>query len=408
MSWKDKLRPASLDDVPFEVFSHSADVAGRQIALHEFPGKDKSHPEDMRKKTSDYSVEAYVIGEDYFEKRDNLIAVCGKPGARKLVHPWLGSLDVICVGCKLTETTREGRMASFTLTFIEAGENLYPSAQPDTAAKLNTDAITAKNFAIQSFADDFKVTGFPGFIREDAANVVSLAAGNLSEQASIFGSGVVDVDLQNKVTNLTKSAPQLTGDPALLGGELSETIGYFSSTQAPSVKLVESLPELSGFADDLPQIPATTATRARQKLNTEAITSLVRRAGIVSAVQSVPGLELSNRSSALSLQDNLVGSIDDELDILSVSEDDNTFNAFAVLRTSVVEHLKARTPYLAQVVDVAIDTTVPALVQAYNIYDDASREGELIQRNNLAHPGFVPGGENLEILIDGITEGGAR
>jgi hypothetical protein len=32
----------------------------------------------------------------------------------------------------------------------------------------------------------------------------------------------------------------------------------------------------------------------------------------------------------------------------------------------------------------------PAVVLAARIYDDASRAGEIVQRNNIAHPGFVP------------------
>ena len=34
--------------------------------------------------------------------------------------------------------------------------------------------------------------------------------------------------------------------------------------------------------------------------------------------------------------------------------------------------------------------TVPALVLAAEWYDDAARAGELIAKNNLSHPGFVP------------------
>jgi prophage DNA circulation protein len=44
--------------------------------------------------------------------------------------------------------------------------------------------------------------------------------------------------------------------------------------------------------------------------------------------------------------------------------------------------------------------TQPALVLAYSLYEDASRDADIIARNNVRHPGFVPGGRTLEVLAD--------
>ena len=44
----------------------------------------------------------------------------------------------------------------------------------------------------------------------------------------------------------------------------------------------------------------------------------------------------------------------------------------------------------------------PALVLAYNIYDDNDREQEIIDRNYAAmlHPGFPKGGEIIKVLSE--------
>ena len=46
------------------------------------------------------------------------------------------------------------------------------------------------------------------------------------------------------------------------------------------------------------------------------------------------------------------------------------------------------------------EATQPALVLAYGLYEDAGREAEIVTRNKVRHPGFVPGGQALEVLAD--------
>ena len=104
-----------------------APIAGRRVAVHEYPGRDEPFVEDLGRRTKRWTVEAFVVGDDYAAIRDRLIDACDMPGAGELVHPYLGSLQVACTACSLTERTREGRMARLSLEFVEAGANQYPT-----------------------------------------------------------------------------------------------------------------------------------------------------------------------------------------------------------------------------------------------------------------------------------------
>jgi len=44
---------------------------------------------------------------------------------------------------------------------------------------------------------------------------------------------------------------------------------------------------------------------------------------------------------------------------------------------------------------------MPAIVLAYRLYGDAERADEIVARNRVRHPGFVPGGQPLEVLSNG-------
>ena len=126
MAWRDNLLDASFRGVAFGVNDTEAPIAGRRLAVHEYPGRDEPFVEDLGRRTKRWEIEAFVVGDEYADARDALIEACDMPGPGELVHPYLGSLQVACTACSLVERTREGRMARFTLSFVEAGENQYP------------------------------------------------------------------------------------------------------------------------------------------------------------------------------------------------------------------------------------------------------------------------------------------
>lgn len=151
MSWKDGLRRASFRGVQFHVSSRGLKT-GREIVNHEFPKRNSNFPEDMGKKTRDFSVDAYVIGDDYMSRRDALIAACEREGAAQYSDHWGRSQRVVCTVCDCKETSDEGRMARFSLTFMEAGGGAMPSAAVASAAVLSGAASGLVGSAVLSFA----------------------------------------------------------------------------------------------------------------------------------------------------------------------------------------------------------------------------------------------------------------
>ena len=140
MAWRDRLLPASFRGAEFHVASHGSEAAGRRVAVHEYPGRDTPYVEDLGRRASEYTLQAYVLGPDYDRARDALVAACAEPEAGRLVHPAWGERWVVCTGCTVSERTDEGGMARVTLTLVEAGAARYPAATPDTARELDAAA----------------------------------------------------------------------------------------------------------------------------------------------------------------------------------------------------------------------------------------------------------------------------
>lgn len=151
MTWKSQLRRASFRGVQFHVRDRTFKT-GRSIKVHEFPKRDSPFPEDMGKDTRKWTVDAYLIGDDYMGRRDRLVAACERKGPGSYIDHWGRSGLVVCEGCELKEASEEGRVARFQLSFIEAGGGAAPVSIVATAAGLAGAATGLASAAISQAA----------------------------------------------------------------------------------------------------------------------------------------------------------------------------------------------------------------------------------------------------------------
>lgn len=113
---------------------------------------------------------------------------------------------------------------------------------------------------------------------------------------------------------------------------------------------------------------------------------------LLSAPVQIDGYDTAQ--AAATLRDTLT----DAIDTVCLTADDATYQQWRDLRAAVVADLSARAATLPSLVTFVPTRTLPALVIAYRLYGDASRAEEIVARNDLIYPGFVPGGQPLEVL----------
>jgi len=84
---------------------------------------------------------------------------------------------------------------------------------------------------------------------------------------------------------------------------------------------------------------------------------------------------------------------------VSESAADEVFDTLQTLRAKVVQALPD--PKLPEIQRIAMRQATPTLVLSYQIYGDALRESDITARNKIKHPGFIPGGSSVEVVIRG-------
>lgn len=394
MSWRENLREASFRGVPFKVSSHDSETSGRRVHLHEYPGRDRPYPEDLGLKTREFTMQAYVLGADYMAARDQVIDACAKAGSGLLMHPYLGQHTVICTGCKVAERVEEGGVARLTLTFVDSGENKFPSAAADTAKTVSLRATDALTAAETGFAQRFNVNGFPAFVPDDAGAAAAKAVAAIQTVAGKRVSGAFAAAARD----ITANAGTLIRTPPTFASQLTGLTRLAVDETGGGRAGVSALSPLTNFGAALPAVATTTATRIRQAQNQTALIDLVRRSAIIETARLAPAIDFSYSQEALSLRDQVGDLLDREMEGSSTVEEDLAFTALGALRAAVVKDLNGRAPTLASLIETVAAATEPSLVTAYRLYGDASRADEVAARNRLRHPGFVPGGERLEVL----------
>ena len=363
MTWKDQLRPASFRGVPFRVDAHEAPMAGRRVARHQYPGRDRPWAEDMGRRIAEFELAGYVIGPDYMAARDRLVDACNAPGPGVLVHPYLGELSVMCEGCRPRESTAEGGMATFELKFVESGREEYPAPRADAAAVVSGAAAAARADAVSQFLEGW-TAAIPDWAEDALAADVRSAAERLG-----FGSAVQA--LETGAAALVRDAAKLA--PAVVAAVDGTPAGDLAAVAR------DALP-------GRPPIPSTTPARRAQAANRAAIGALFADLAAIRLAGAATSASYPDRSAAARARDRLA----DAMDLRERAAGDALFRVLRTLGAEAGAALSARIGELPPLVSATPASVGPALVLAYDLYGDLSREADIARRAGAARPGFVP------------------
>lgn len=423
MAWKDRLQDASFRGVPFKVEEESSGV-GRRVETHEYPNRDKPYTEDLGKVSFRPSLTAYVVGEDCFDQRDRLIEALNKSGPGTLVHPVYGEMNVCVDGEVRVSTSRsEGRVVRFDLKFVEAGELSYPTAGAATAQNL-TSSCSALDDCISSSFSDFSIEGVADFVQNDVISNATSMLGYVSGAMKVVDSAVSDAArlLQGDISVLLP--PPSSGKTFV--DELQKMWRAGNRLYGNSSDLFTMIKTFSGVSlgSDLQprgvwKTDSVTTRTTTQQSNT--VASAIRTTAISEAAHTVTSLpapapvppasqpdtgwpvvthpalnttpeepvvtDLPTWEQLVDIRDTLNVAIDKEM---ARTPDDRLFLALRRVKTDLNTDMKTRLEQVQKTVQRVPAEVTPALVLAASWFDNAARESDIIRRNAISHPGFVP------------------
>ncbi|TAH39295.1 MAG: hypothetical protein EYC70_00485 [Planctomycetota bacterium] len=409
-TWRDRLRPASFRGVAF--FVEVADsLSGRRLARHDFTQFDFPVMEDLGKQPSEFRLEAYLLGPDYMTQRDALIAALEQPGPSVLVHPYLGSkLVQQTQAFQFRETTADGGFVRFAIFLVEIGQVTAapPPEDRDQALEDAADALsdaTSEDIASTVVADRVQVSSpptepgtsvpAPEFVREATRDEL-LHAGQVLQGLNVFSRRAQEVaQFSAHVADLIARASELATAPAEIPIALRLAVQDVAAAAGNALDALYAYQAVFGLEASGTGGPSPLQRAA--DANARAVAQGTRLFALAEASMLAPSIPWESYEQAVAARQAL----DDEIDALAASVSDKVYAALMALRAKLHRVIPPPDQDLPRLRSYTPASTLPALVIAYELYGDTEDELALVARNRIRHPGFVPGGQPLEILVDG-------
>ncbi|MDU8607394.1 DNA circularization N-terminal domain-containing protein [Pseudomonas syringae group sp. 247E2] len=186
-------------------------------------------------------------------------------------------------------------------------------------------------------------------------------------------SSVETVDYRSVISEATQQAEAVSGINLVSQGSGRDT----SVTAQATANLVQDalLVKVARIVASMPIATTVTPLNVVPSLDQQVTQALQR-------------VDVPVADDVIELRDTLSSAIWEA----SLKADPGHYLALNTLRQALIRHLNAVAASGVRLVDMKVSEPLPALVLAYRRFGDASRAQEMVQRNRLAHPGFVPPG----------------
>lgn len=165
---------------------------------------------------------------------------------------------------------------------------------------------------------------------------------------------------------------------------------------AEALRLIKTATDL-GTEEKIARIRNSTAKSAAQVELMRQADALVACVGITEQARAIAAVSFTNTAEAEAALADFVAYVDNEL-LREMSTPDDVYFALKDLQAAVVKDIAQTIRKLPEVRGVTVSENTPAVVLAYDLYGDAARADEIVSRNRLRRPGFVPAHTALEVL----------
>lgn len=427
-TWQERLKPAHFKGVPFYIDKHELS-GGRRVVDHVFPLKDTVWTEDMGRKQRVFSLDLFLLDKDYFAHRDKLLAVLEEGGPGILSHPYLGIKTVEAVSYSMSEGKEQGGMVTFNVTFHET-DRVAPAFDTYDAPGF-MDEITED--IDQTLLEEFMEidTSFMNDIDLDIVTDYVKQAGDILDKAAKFipdgDFGITDLyfnirNVQRKFKDLILKPLRLAGnvlDGMMLLRRLSLADFKITALDAQKASGLEARPkrvsvrrgvearkpletvvkeiDKADKAREKPPVEPNADIRGRgQRFHlTDRITQLVRGAALTRLTAVSMETDYGTYEDALRQRQFLVSEIEKILEDPRTS--DELYKKFQDLRILAVQGIPGPSSDLSRLTTVEPVQAVPSLVLSYSLYGTTDFEDDIVMRNRVANPAFVPA-KPIEVL----------
>jgi prophage DNA circulation protein len=184
--------------------------------------------------------------------------------------------------------------------------------------------------------------------------------------------------------------PPPNGPNALAAGFVA-TIGGMGDG-LPAAQAQDAFASLADAFAPLPPSdqPPLSANAATAAANVGGVLQMARLAALAAWANAVIGRTYTDRPSAVTARAEVAERFERELNACPGARFAALYVAIETLQDAVVQYLTQLMTNLAPVIEVESPVMLPSLVAAWKLYQDPTRAVDLVLRNEVRHPSFMP------------------
>ncbi|WP_153448483.1 DNA circularization protein [Vibrio algicola] len=413
--------------------------SGRRAIPHAYPKKESGWAEDNGKVLQSEKINGRVLGDDYVTQLQNILDALNQLGPGEFIHPWFGVRQVQIGKVSHKLLINKDRTASISFEVFEVGENLFPSAQSDTASDLQDKAEQsqdAANSAFEGYFDVDNVEGIGGMVDqflddldEFTRNLPSLPS-ELREwtnrlirtKDSIGNLLAYPGDLAVETMGLLEDVKSVVTDPIRALDVYTQVQNRWDGMRAELAVtggLSSGISSSDGVASSVP-FTANSEKKAAITQNSEVYKQLILNSAAISKAAALGASDFNQDTEA---DDNVIASLTgaertailtgpqlkamgngvaSELAVFSEQAvergDSSLWRSLRALRQSVLSDTRARAEQLPQLSVYTPNQTMPVSYVAWSQTGDTENRQSIIRRNGLSHPAFIKPSQSVEII----------
>jgi prophage DNA circulation protein len=390
-------------------------TGGRRAIPHAYPLKNVGWTEDNGAELTQQQISGILLGADYLDKLNKLLAALNTPGPGELVHPWYGVQQVQAGKVTHRLSTQEGGIAYISFEVFEAGQQLFPSQQEDTTATTlsaadqvkealaNGDcfaAIDGLGSMVDTLLDDMQglVANLPTL--PDALNEWMDRLNRFKDLAGIIVAK--PGELIRDITDLISDMKDLVTEPpwALrVYDQLRDKWDGDRAAQSATKSLADNVAvnASTGFASSVTPTALVDITD-EMRTNIDDFRLLVVTAALVAKAETVATATFETSQEAQNAGDQLAELLGDQASIAVESGQRELWRSLRALRFAVVNDVRIRSVQLPELRRISPSQTTPVMLLAWRELGNAEKRDSLVLRNRLRYPAFILPSQTIEVI----------
>lgn len=391
--WLSTLWYASFKGVPFWVETDEEE-GSRRVVIHQFPNRDDPFLEDLGEGPRRFSIDAYVAGDLADLQASGLGSQLTTLGPGVLVLPAHGPLFVRCVEWSRNRSKDQHGKVAFTAKFIREGSSFGLSSVSSIANAVFGVVSALASVAATTASRRILVRSQPEYVIDDTISAFEEGYTQLellrkeAKVDSLLGPRIA-LDAQNYFRALPETVKRSDEIPVETFTTAIELTQSYSEAMRPetAVRLFGGLLE-----NPLPSLKPVyrTENEITAALNAYEVKSFFRCAWLTAYANAVTKATFESVREGRTVRADVAEFFEHSMEALTGHETYDLYIALANTRGKLIEYLNAAVIDLASVLNIEANRSIPSLVWAWRLYQDPTRANELVSRNKVIHPSFMP------------------